>query len=182
MALSRILNGGVSSSALPSGTVIQVKYTQFTGTNSLVVTTGSNSIFFSDLTVNITPTSTSSIIKIEAQVYGEWDPQPAATNSSVFFLRDSTKLGHTGADNRSQGIGMMYTSYHTNDSNSTPEGSSTFQYYDTPATTSQITYKLAVTTGSGSNPTFYLNRTKGDTNDSSYERFISSISATEIAG
>ena len=60
---------------------------------------------------------------------------------------------------------------------------STFQYYDTPATTSQITYKLAVTTGSGSNLTFYLNRTKGDTNDSSYERFISSsITVTEIAG
>ena len=57
MALSRILNGGVASSALPSGTVIQAKYTQFTGhKHTLVGTTGSTVFSSVTCTVNITPT------------------------------------------------------------------------------------------------------------------------------
>jgi len=185
MALIRLTNQSLTNiTALPfdAGKILQIQYTQFTGTSITTVTSNSDSISFSDLTVNITPSSTSSIIKLEAQVYGEWSDQNAATNSSVFFLRDSTKLGATGGNNRTLGVAGMFTSYQVVDNGSTPEGSAIFQYFDTPSSTSQITYKVGIRTGSGSNPVFYLNRTVADLDDSSYERFISSISATEIAG
>ena len=88
MALTQVRPAGIDPR---SGSVIQVKYTQFTGTNSIAV---SGDSVLTDLTVNITPTSTSSIIKIEAMVNGEWSEQDGATDSAWFFYRDSTKLSH----------------------------------------------------------------------------------------
>ena len=64
MALSRITNGGVASSGLPSGSIIQVQRTQL-DTASTQAFLANTDTAFTDSTVNITPTSTSSIIKIE---------------------------------------------------------------------------------------------------------------------
>ena len=56
-----------------------------------------------------------------------------------------------------------------------------YQYFDTPSTTSQITYKVGVIMW-GNSTTLYTNRTVQDTDDNSWERGISSICAIEIAG
>lgn len=69
---------------------------------------------------------------------------------------------------------------HESDSLSTAEGSAMFQYFDSPSSTSQITYKVGINTYAG--VTLNLNRTSSDTDAHSYERYISSIVATEIAG
>ena len=53
----------------PAGGVIQTQYTQFTGTNTVSGSAGAD-LVVSDLTVNITPISTSSIIRIDAMVNG----------------------------------------------------------------------------------------------------------------
>jgi len=166
---------------MPQGGIIQTQYTMFTGTNTITITTGSN-IALTDLTVNITPQSTNSVIKLEGMVNGEWSNAGATYNSAVFFFRDTTKLGHPTAGNRTTGVAPFKLSYWTSDAASTPESTGTFQFYDTPSSTSQITYKIGIQTSAGSNPVFHLNKTVTDTDNDAYERFISLISATEIAG
>ena len=52
--------------------------------------------------------------------------------------------------------------------------------FDSPSSTSQITYKVGVQMNS--NRTWYLNRTVADTDSFNYERGISLICVTEIAG
>ena len=63
---------------------------------------------------------------------------------------------------------------------STPE-IARFDYFDSPSSTSQITYKVALM-ANHSNETFALNRTVDDTDNEHYERGISYIVAQEIAG
>lgn len=163
----------------PAGGIIQTQYTQFTGTNSYSSTAGAN-ITVTDLTVNITPVSTSSIIRIDAMVNGEWSTQSGATDSVWFFFRDSTKLSHPAAGNRAVGV-MMGTSitYDSANQASTPEHAY-YSYFDTPSSASQITYKVGFVSATGY--TWYLNRTVDDTDTVNWERGTSFICATEIAG
>ena len=165
---------------LPAGSQLQVQRTQFTGTNSISISGSRTDTVLTDLTVNITPTSTSSVIRLDAMINGEWSTMAHGTDAVWFFYRDSTKLSHTSANNRNVGI-LMGTAitYYTADQNSTPEQAQ-YSYFDTPSTTSQITYKVGVSIVTAS--TWYLNRTVGDTDNTSWERGISFISATEIAG
>ena len=165
---------------MPQGGIIQHQYTMFTGTNSITCTTGTDTVL-TDLTVNITPQSTSSVIKLEGMVNGEWGTT-VHYNSTVFFFRDTTKLAHQTAGNRNVGVSSFFPVYYAADAASTGEGTGTFQYYDQPNTTDTITYKVGVNIEVNGNPVFYLNRTVTDTDDTGKERFISLISATEIAG
>lgn len=179
MALSKITNGGVAASGIPSGSIIQVQHTQFTSQNTVAFTANTDATL-TDLTVNITPISTSSIIKVEAFVQGEWGNVDSQTDSCWFFLRDSTKLGSATAGNRNVGIHMGTSiTYYSANASTTPEGVK-YVYFDSPSTTSQITYKVACRQGYATN--FYLNRTVDDTDHTYVERGISSIIATEIAG
>lgn len=179
MALSKITNGGVAASGIPSGGIIQVQRTQFTGTNTIAVSTSTNTVF-TDLTVNITPSSTSSIIKVEAMVNGEWSDQIGAANGIWLFMRDSTQLSHPTAGSRHVGIRMgSAISYDQQENASSPEGVY-YTYFDSPSSTSQITYKVAAKVATAY--TYYLNRTIDDTNMAGYERGTSFICVTEIAG
>lgn len=161
----------------PAGGIIQIQYTQFTGTNTYSITGDGSWAAITDLAVNITPVSTSSVIKIEAQVFGE---NSANEYNQVFgFLRDSTELTAPAAGSRRVAIAQNLLGHWDQDRASTANGGH-FAYFDSPASTSQITYKVMVTTTAAA--TFYLNRTLTDTDASAYERFISFISVTEIAG
>jgi len=183
MAESKIsdnqLTGTLSAARFPSNSIIQVKYTQFTGTNSISCPTVTEAVF-TDLTVSITPSSTSSIIKIEAGIMGEFDVTQVPFNFMFYFLRDSTFLGAPTAGNRTSGIQSPAPSYHL-ENTSTPE-SCYYSYFDSPSSTSSITYKVAGKNGWTANSTFYLNRTVNDADNSQHERGISFICATEIAG
>ncbi len=162
-----------------AGGIVQVQYTQFTGTNSYSISAATNTVI-TDLTVNITPVSTSSIIKIDAMVNGEWSHQNGATDSVWFFFRDTTKLSHPVSGNRVVGVlqGTSVT-YDQSDANSTGEHAY-YTYFDTPSSTSQITYKVGVFQYDGYD--WSLNRTQGDFDNVGYERGTSFISVTEIAG
>jgi hypothetical protein len=133
-----------------SGGILQVQYTQFDTTS--IISCGSNTdTEISSLAVNITPVSTNSIIKIEAMVNGEW-----ADAASIY--------------NRS---------YISADASSTPE-SAVYSYFDTPSTTSQVTYKVGVNQSLGSAVNWYLNRNVTDSDVADQERGISMICVTEI--
>lgn len=164
---------------MPQGGVIQVQYTMFTGTSSTAYASTVNTKL-TDLAVNITPISADSIIKIEAFVTGEYSNDSTHYNSAWFFFRDNTALVAPNAGSRNAGIQIGGNiSYYSNDSNSTPENAS-YMYFDSPNSTSQITYTVGLVSYYAG--TWYLNRTVGDIDGSDYERGISSICVTEIAG
>jgi len=180
MPISKVINGGVAASGIPSGGIIQVQRTIFTSTNTVTMSAGVDTEL-TDLTVNITPTAASSIIRVEAMINGEWGTsQGGATDSVWFFFRDTTKLSHATSGNRNVGV-LMGTgiTYYAHDMNSTPEHAY-YAYFDSPSSTSQITYKVGVNQPNGYN--WFLNRTVGDADTTSNERGISFISVTEIAG
>ena len=165
----------------PAGGVIQTQYTQISAGSSISSATNTDTEI-SVLAVNITPTSTNSIIKIEAMVNGEWSSQPATYNSTWFFYRNSTKLASPAAGSRKVGI-LMGTglTYESSDSSSTPEQAS-YMYFDTPNTTSQVTYKVGFNHSQSSTISWHLNKCVTDSDNVNQERGMSVICVTEIAG
>ena len=162
------------------GKILQVKYTQYTGTTSDAMT-ANNDYAIDELAVNITPSSTSSIIRLEAFVYGEWSTDAVIWNSNWYFLRDTTKLQAPADGTAGRGIAMgTWRSIAGSNNHSTPEGTA-YSYFDTPSTTSQITYKVGVFVSQTA--TWHTNKVvESANNNTAYERGISSIIATEIAG
>ena len=158
-----------------AGGIIQTQYTQLTtaATQAWSVNTATA---FTNLTVNITPTSASSIIKLECHLAGEFDNDASSFDHVMFFYRNTTALKFTGSTSGSKvGISSLTRSHYAFDDNSTAEVGY-FTYFDSPNTTSQITYKLGIVSNIAG--TFYINTTV----NTSDEYFVSNIAATEIAG
>jgi len=168
---------GTASPYIP-GAVLQVQYTQYTSTNQQSMSANTDTTI-TELSVNITPKSTSSIIKLDAHIFHEWSGTNTTYESAWFFYRDSTKLAAPAAGNRSTGISASALSIEQIDAGSTPE-TVYYTYFDAPNTTSQITYKVGVRNHHAS--TVHLNKTVTDNDTTQYERGISFISATEIGG
>jgi hypothetical protein len=163
----------------PSGTVLQIQYTMFTETNTYSFSNGVP-LVLTDLTVGITPRSAASVFKIEASIMCEFGVEGADWNHVFFFYRDTTKLANTTAGaSQSSGIAVAGRTYFDTDAGSTPNGVS-YMYFDAPNTTNTITYKVGFQASETSG--LYLNRTVADSNSSGYERGVSTISVTEIAG
>jgi len=162
-----------------AGTILQVQYTQYTDTFTQSYTGDTNeTIGASALSVSITPKSTSSIIKLDAHIFHEFSAVSHVTDAMWFFYRDTTALKAPAAGSRPCGISMATLS-HSSDAGSTPE-TVYYTYFDTPSTTSQITYKIGLLPRFSG--TLYVNRTVTDNDNNSHERGISFISATEIGG
>ena len=178
MALTQVTGDGLATSGLPTGTILQVQYLQIDTTVASISVSSNTDTVVTQLTVNITPKSTSSIIRLDTHIFHEWANAAAPTEAAWFFYRDTTKLAASAASGRQSGISMSRLSFH-NDAGSTPE-IATYSYFDQPSSTSQITYKVGVRNHYATN--FSLNRTINDTDSSQAERGMSFISATEIAG
>ena len=162
-----------------AGGIIQVQYTQFTGT-SLTATSANTWLAIPDININITPTATNSKIMVQMFI-GAWEHSNDNDHVVRFgFYRDSTLLVAPAAGSRWTAVGMGATNFDQGDRLSTP-AVAWITYFDTPSSTSQITYKGAVNAGSTSG-NFALNRTIQDTDAAGHERTVSSIVVTEIAG
>ena len=167
MALTKLNNQSltaVTSAGLPSGTVLQVKQTLITTGATITNTTYVDSA----LTVNITPSSTTSKIMVNVNGYYGihfWHASPywqlrrdttvISSNNSVAFPRvqyDSTRDANT-----------MFPLV--------------MNILDSPSSTSQLTYTVQGATGNASYP-LYLNRRS--VNDVLLAQ--TSITVTEIAG
>ena len=161
-----------------TGSVLQVQYFQLTTSQTESISSGHSDQAISNFTVNITPKSTSSIIKLEAQLMFETANAP--WNTMFFFYRDSTKLAHSGSSgSRKIGIVVPTIGYYDDESQSTAEMAH-LGYFDSPSSTSAIAYKLGINTSSTNN--VFINRTVDDGDSAGYERGVSWMSATEIAG
>jgi hypothetical protein len=167
----------------PSGGIIQIQHEQLvTSAVSQSITLNTSSVVNNFPTVNITPNSTSSKIKIECQWHGEFGNEASETNHMFFFYRDSTKLGNTTGDSNTYiGIAPASVTYKADTTNNSSTGNILYMsYFDEPNTTSQITYKLGFV--SNATQTLYINRNVSGSNANNFERGTSFISATEIAG
>ena len=159
------VNVGSSHKLYAPGHVIQVQSSILT-----TAVTFSNTSFadVSGLTVDITPSSSSSKVLVTAHLGGV---SGAGAHAQLFgFARDSTVIGET---THSATNAAAFGQYHGNNTQHfTPMS---FQMLDSPNTTSQVTYKVqSKTTGSS----FYLNRWANDTGTFG---FSSSITVMEIA-
>ena len=190
MAIIRLNNQSISSvTALPSGIdtgkVLQIQST-FVDTASLITITGStngNRVLnaITPMTVNITPSSTSSKIFLMCRMMYELS---ASLHGNLMFLfkRDTTEIAiptsGTYGTNRRYGAMTNLISYNETDHYSTPEGT-IFHHVDSPSTISQVTYSVHAMSGGH---TLYLNRTVNNADDINYEVGTSEITAMEIAG
>ena len=176
MGLTRIRNRAIGTD-VETGAIVQVKQTTFTGTNSYAHTANVN-LKITDLAVDITPVYSNSIIKLEAFVTGENQNTASNYNTGWFFYRDDTVLAAATAGSRLSGIQMgTNITIYTSDAGSTAENAA-YMYFDSPSTTSQITYTVGYVSAFTSY--WHLNKTVGDTDTGQHERGISTICATEI--
>ena len=160
-----------------AGKILQVQYTQY-DTRSSQSISATTVTALDNMSVTITPSSTSSKILLTAQWNGEFSNNNMAYESMFSFLRNSTYLGAT-TSSKNYGIMPAAISYWNFDANSTLESCS-WKYIDSPATTSQITYYGAI--NSQMAHTLYHNRNVNNTDSTTYEHGVSSIIAMEIAG
>lgn len=167
-----------SGAIVAPGGIVQIKYAQKIDTGSVSLSAGTNAPLHTDLEVTITPTSNNSTIKLEAQIFGEHGNSGNVYNCSVFFYRDTTKLGAPAAGSRLAGVGILPRSYEEANADTTPEFAM-YSFYDSPSTTSAITYKIGMVVRTAE--TFYINRTVNDADLNYAERGVSHITATEIA-
>jgi hypothetical protein len=157
MAIIKPNNNTISAiTALPAGVggkVLQV----VTATDSTTRNTTSSSFVTASntLSVNITPSSTSSKIFIVVNAAGYIN---ATGDANYTIYRDSTNLGG------SNGMTILY-----NETAAQINASIAMSYLDSPSSTSQLTYQVYFKTVAG---TAYLN----------YPNMKASITAYEIAG
>ena len=154
--------------------------TSFTasGTNDVIMLASNAADSSSHLSLSITPKSTSSKILLSTSIFFEGGSE--AHQYLWSFYRDSTKLSAPIAGNRRSGIGQTALGYFNSDLNSTADVVN-YMYYDSPNTTSAITYAVSFN-HTTSDAIVYLNRTVNDGNDNARERGISILVAQEIGG
>lgn len=166
-----IASGTLSNARLAAGTIIQVKYASKTD-EQLITSTSYADI--SDLSVSITPTSTSSkILLIWSVVTGQDNNTghcylvPARDSNDSIFVAD-TDGSRTSAAN----VGNM------------PYGNSAMQilsnsFLDSPSTTSATTYKMRLKSSNGSD--IFINRSDRDTDSAAFDgRACSSFIVMEV--
>jgi len=167
-----ILNSSGRAILNQTGGILQVVSTNKTDTFS---TTSTSFTDITGLSVTITPSSTSSRIVVFCDT-----TITAGGGSGGFYgvrlMRDSTAIdiGAT-AGSRTR---ASYGSNTQSDDNMTKTGS--FNFVDSPATTSAVTYKLQAQVYSSG--TIYINRQTTDSDSAGYGRFASTITVMEIAG
>ena len=171
---------------LPSGTggkILQVVNTQYDTPTS--VTQPAETHVDVPFSVNITPTTSTSLMLVSFSLMGEtgnaaWDAM--ASFSRTISGTRTVVVPTTAFSNRNEGIVAFADTFGgTSDNASTPGGFYVHMFPDVnrPANTNTITYTPTVFQHLAS--TFYLNRTVTDSDSISYERGISWITVMEVA-
>jgi len=123
-----------NGATMPAGSVVQVVSVSSTG---LLQTTSQSFADLPGMTASITPTSASSKILITYvnHLYVSQIPTATWQAACTNLLRDSTLI-------REEGTSGYYTGHNSDSSNDRFMDYQAIVYYDSPATTSSITYKL----------------------------------------
>ena len=162
----------------PAGHIIQVVST--TKTDAFTATTGTpaSPIDVTGFSLNITPKSTSSKILVRASLnYGG----NLNVYGAFYFLRDGTHLVRSTAVTGSSQTKAAIAVHGDNSNFQYGLQSAQFEYLDSPASTSQLTYKMQMSSHNGST-TFYLNRPHDTANSAYLHGGTSTFTLMEIAG
>ena len=174
MAITRLLHN-----SLPSGSILQVQST-FYNTPFTQAITANTTTAVNNLSVNITPSSTSSKIMLFARFMGEYG-EVQGHDVTFFILRGSTKINVGVSEGvRTTGTSANFMGFYDADAGSTPDGTQMVTLDASHNSTSQLTYHIGLQTRNAD--TMYVNRTVGDTNGTATERLSSEIIAMEIKG
>ena len=143
MAIIKPNNNTISAitalpAAIPTGKILQVSSLVQTSSGQTIAS--SSPVDLTGVTVNITPTATSSKILIMANLAGRLAND---RGYGMRFLRGGTSVYETiqSYSVYAQSGGEMYTFAH-------------FEYIDSPSSTSQLTYKVQIKTNSGTSMTW----------------------------
>ena len=169
---------------LPSGTggkILQVLQAVKTDTQSNSNDTSWTDI--ADLSVNITPASSSSKFLLMATIansyYGSY-------NASHFrFAKDGSAIsGALGdASTNANVLQASFTASQMNGTNEYVQQVDSMNYLDSPSATSQITYNVQWRVSyAPASYTNYINQNYQETNDDSRSRTISTFTVIEVAG
>jgi len=165
-------SGTILTSNSSVGKILQI---QQLFKNDAVSATGSSETSFNDISgmsLAITPSSSSNKILVSYSI--RVSSTPTGRNNSIRLVRGSTVIGAgTGGStaNATEHFRQMQ------DTNGNIVDQCSFEFLDSPATTSETTYKLQWTIESG---TAYLNR-RGDAGGSSSFGLGSTITLKEVA-
>jgi len=133
--------------------VLQVVQGTVGSTTSGATGLGTNIFADSGLQANITPSSTSSKILINYQVF--MGTSGSAYNAKSRIVRDSTPVG-LGTQEGTRGVASATVNTYDSTFGTYHMSQQGISFLDEPATTSQITYKIQVAAYNGI--TWYLNR------------------------
>ena len=149
------------------GKILQV--VQNVKTDAFTTTTLDAWVDITDMSVNITPSSTSSKILVM------FNTSVSSDFAGFRILRDSTEVGSGSAGSRVPAvIGAQRPMA------STRVEAISYEYLDSPATTSQITYKIQVRCTTAG--TTYINRESAYADNDTYFATASNITVIEVAG
>lgn len=157
------------------------EYAKEENQQTILVAANGGTAMLNQMDVSITPSSASKKILLIAHIMGEWSTNPH--DKGIFIRRTVgtervvTDLRPTVAGNRGSIVADFNTNFHSNNG-STMETSS-FIYVDEPNTTSQVAYTLFLVNTHTNAANFFFNRTKDDSNNSNYERGVSTMTAEE---
>ena len=163
----------ITRSQLPTGSVLQVVSTPKTDT---FTTTSTTDVAITGLSATITPTSSTSKILVLVNIgssgttSGDW---------AVFLSLYRSASLITGSVGDTASSRKVCTSASRNSSTGRFQSSS-IMYYDSPASTSSLTYACYVSMESGGGSAC-INRSGSDADAASFPRSISTITLMEIA-
>ena len=170
-----LTNNGTASGFPGLGKIGQVGSTNLSSTVSISSSSTSNFADISGLSVNITPTSTSS------KIYISYLCNIAVGDGSkhIRLMRDSTAINIGDAGQANQ-VRSSSTSRPTSTNYDLDIAPIAGNFLDSPNTTSQVTYKLQATLGSTYSNTIYINRSVSDANNDFMPRTSSNITVMEV--
>ena len=159
------------------GKILQVVQT----VNQAAHASGTNAIaqgawFTPSITVAITPSSTSSKILFTGHVAASSGNSPKGLNLRV-EKGGSALTGANAASVSSRTAAHSTGGTHNDDYAVTLA----INYLDSPSTTSAVTYGFSIGHNNSSAQTLYINRTGSDTDNSSRGRYVTVLTAMEVA-
>jgi len=158
------------ASAAAGGKILQVVHTSVTA--ATFSTSSTSAVDITGMTLDITPAATSSKILLMAVV--NFDMSATTAFAAFTALRDGSAVDNgigdaAGSRIRCAAWGSSYSNQAT--------VSRSMTFLDSPSSTSAVTYKLQVDLDAG---TIYLNRSTTDTDNTSFGRTISTLTAMEV--
>ncbi len=157
------------------GKIAQVVSTTLSSAVSISSSSTSNFADISGLSVNITPTSSSSKIFISYLC----NIAVGDGSKHIRLVRDSTAINIGDADASNQ-IRSSSTSRPTSSNYDLDIAPVAGNFLDSPSSSSQLTYKLQATLGSTYNSTIYINRTVSNGNNDFHPKTASTITVMEV--